>query len=115
MPVSSFMSVDLPAPFSPTRARTSPLRRSSRIPDRAFTPGNVLVTPSACSSRSASYDPAGDSFAGTGTVALLSGDLARLGNRVHMKTISDRNRMGTGPVNPHRHRYEIVIKRLWRI
>src|SRR5665811_685110 len=42
-----------------------------------------------------------------------SGDLARLGNRLLTKSISDRKRMGTGPVNPHRHRYEIVIKRLW--
>ena len=44
------MSVDLPAPFSPTSASTSPWRSSRRTSSSACTPGNPLLTPS--SSRS---------------------------------------------------------------
>src|SRR6187431_258843 len=40
-----FMRVDLPAPFSPSRACTSPLRRSKSTPSFATTPGNRLVMP----------------------------------------------------------------------
>ena len=40
------MSVDLPAPFSPTRAWTSPARRSKRQSRRACTPGKSLLMPS---------------------------------------------------------------------
>src|SRR5260370_23484569 len=35
--------VDLPAPFSPTRAWISPWLRSKLTPSRALTPGKVLV------------------------------------------------------------------------
>src|SRR5918994_2192470 len=40
------MSVDLPAPFSPIRAWTSPRRSSSVTSSLATTPGNRLVIPS---------------------------------------------------------------------
>ena len=45
IPVSTFMSVDLPAPFSPQRPKTSPGRRSRSTSDSAFTPGNVFEIP----------------------------------------------------------------------
>src|SRR5918994_4366129 len=41
-----FISVDLPAPFSPSRACTSPLCRSRSIRSFARTPGNCFVMPS---------------------------------------------------------------------
>src|SRR2546421_6676534 len=50
MPESSFMSVDLPAPFSPTSASTSPRRSSMCMSCSARTPGKLLPTPLACSS-----------------------------------------------------------------
>src|SRR5262245_26818354 len=40
-----FISVDLPAPFSPRRACTSPGRRSRSMWSLARTPGNCLVIP----------------------------------------------------------------------
>src|SRR3981189_3711557 len=40
-----FISVDLPAPFSPRSACTSPLRRSKFTWSLASTPGNRLVIP----------------------------------------------------------------------
>src|SRR5579864_1589525 len=40
-----FISVDLPAPFSPRRACTSPRRTSNEIPSFATTPGNSLRIP----------------------------------------------------------------------
>src|SRR2546427_1333015 len=46
------MSVDLPAPFSPTSAWTSPRRRSKRQPRSAWTPGKSLLIPSISTSRS---------------------------------------------------------------
>ncbi len=36
------MSVDLPAPFSPSKACTSPRRTSNETPSLATTPGNSL-------------------------------------------------------------------------
>src|SRR5882724_627900 len=42
-PASTFMRVDLPAPFSPIRACTSPATRSNRQSSRARTPGKVLL------------------------------------------------------------------------
>src|SRR6478736_2609967 len=42
-PDSTFMRVDLPAPFSPQIAWISPARTSRSTSERAFTPGNVLV------------------------------------------------------------------------
>src|SRR5688572_28876719 len=39
------MSVDLPAPFSPTRAWISPGRRSNETSSSARTPGKVFVMP----------------------------------------------------------------------
>ncbi len=42
-PVRMFISVDLPAPFLPTRAWISPSRTSKETPSRARTPGNVLM------------------------------------------------------------------------
>src|SRR4051794_3430177 len=43
-PAATAMSVDLPAPFSPTSAWTSPSTTSRPTPLRATTPGNVLTT-----------------------------------------------------------------------
>src|SRR5882757_1031662 len=43
MPVRMFMSVDLPAPFSPSSAWISPMRRSRSMASLATRPGNVLV------------------------------------------------------------------------
>src|SRR6266498_1865320 len=40
-----FISVDLPAPFSPSNACTSPLRRSKSTWSFASTPGNRFVIP----------------------------------------------------------------------
>src|SRR4051812_16424810 len=39
------MRVDLPEPFWPTSAWTSPLRTSKSTPSSAFVPGNVLLRP----------------------------------------------------------------------
>src|SRR5262245_48067379 len=44
MPAKIFMSVDLPAPFSPTTARTAPARTSSETRSNARTPGKLLLT-----------------------------------------------------------------------
>src|SRR5579875_4039469 len=41
-PVMTLMSVDLPAPFSPTSAWTSPARRSNETPFSAWTPAKDL-------------------------------------------------------------------------
>jgi hypothetical protein len=38
-PPSTFISVDLPAPFSPTSPTTSPGPMASDTPSSAFTPG----------------------------------------------------------------------------
>src|ERR1700722_16233653 len=46
------MSVDLPAPFSPTKALTSPDRISKSTSFRAITPGNDLDMPRATSTGS---------------------------------------------------------------
>src|SRR5687768_12668971 len=45
MPVSTLISVDLPAPFSPTRAWISPGRRVKSTSLSARTPAKVFVTP----------------------------------------------------------------------
>src|SRR6266568_909053 len=42
-PARILISVDLPAPFSPTRAWISPRLRSTLTPSRALTPGKDLV------------------------------------------------------------------------
>ncbi len=41
--VEIFMSVDLPAPFSPTRASTSPSATEKPTSSSALTPGNDLL------------------------------------------------------------------------
>src|SRR6476660_115798 len=46
-PARMFMSVDLPAPFSPSRAWTSPARASKSTWSLARTPGKDLTTPTA--------------------------------------------------------------------
>ena len=43
-PESTLISVDLPAPFWPSRQCTSPARTSNWTPSRARTPGKVLTT-----------------------------------------------------------------------
>ena len=45
VPVATFMSVDLPAPFSPSRACTSPGSTSSETSVRAATPPKLLEMP----------------------------------------------------------------------
>src|SRR3954453_7046190 len=49
MPARIRTSVDLPAPFSPSRACTSPGSSSSRTSSRASTPGNCLQIPATSS------------------------------------------------------------------
>ena len=44
-PVSTFISVDFPAPFSPIRACISPFLSVKSTPLNAFTPGKVLLIP----------------------------------------------------------------------
>src|SRR5947208_3310040 len=51
-PARIFMSVDLPAPFSPTSAWISPRRSSKRQLRSAWTPGKSLLIPSISTSRS---------------------------------------------------------------
>src|ERR687895_2944608 len=60
-----FMRVDLPAPFSPRRAWTSPLRRSKLTSSFATTPGNLFVIPRSSRSVSSAIAP-GDRGAGRG-------------------------------------------------
>src|SRR5438552_476759 len=55
------MSVDLPAPFSPTTASTSPACRRSDTPSRAWTPGKDL--------RIASTSRRGERLVTVGTVS----------------------------------------------
>src|SRR5580765_7419000 len=55
-----FISVDLPAPFSPSSACTSPSSRSKLTLSLASTPGNCLVIP--MSARTVPSDIGGDSF-----------------------------------------------------
>src|SRR5258706_14316364 len=45
MPVRMFIKVDLPAPFSPSKAWTSPGRTSRSMASLATRPGNSLVIP----------------------------------------------------------------------
>ena len=52
------MSVDLPAPFSPSSACTSPSRRSRSIASLAMNAPNRFVIPRSSSARSA-LEPAG--------------------------------------------------------
>src|SRR3954454_20172467 len=49
-PASTLISVDLPAPFWPSRQWTSPGRTSSSTPSSARTPGKVLTMPVSVSS-----------------------------------------------------------------
>src|SRR3990170_2621851 len=49
-PARTLMSVDLPAPFWPSSAWTSPDRTSRSTPSRARTPGNTLTMPDIASS-----------------------------------------------------------------
>src|SRR4051794_27832155 len=69
-PVSTLMSVDLPAPFCPIRACTSPRATSNRASRNAGTPRNCLLMPcmeSRSSGRSATDGP---SFLGRTTVPM---------------------------------------------
>ena len=60
MPVSTFTVVDLPAPFSPTSAVTSPACNDSDTSESARTPGNVFVTPVIVSTGGRGARPGGD-------------------------------------------------------
>src|SRR6476646_4192451 len=53
-PVSTLISVDFPAPFSPTRACTSPAWSSRDTASSAVTPAKCFVTPTAA--RTGSFD-----------------------------------------------------------
>src|SRR5678816_3538777 len=48
-PVKTLINVDFPAPFSPTKACTSPLRSSNEASRKACTPAKDFVTCSALS------------------------------------------------------------------
>src|ERR1700756_3305072 len=61
MPVRMFIRVDLPAPFSPSRACTSPGRTSRSIASLATRPGNSLVMRT-----SSTFGPAAPAAAGAG-------------------------------------------------
>jgi hypothetical protein len=64
-PKITFISVDLPAPFSPSRQWTSPRRSVRSIASLASTPGKRLVTPRASRTTSAtSASSGGESVAG---------------------------------------------------
>src|SRR5450756_184069 len=47
-PVNALMRVDLPAPFSPMSAWTSPERNEKSTLSSASTPGNLMVIPLIC-------------------------------------------------------------------
>src|SRR6266568_1166422 len=53
-----FISVDLPAPFSPSSAWTSPWRRSKSTLSFASTPGNRFVIPRSSSRGASAMGPA---------------------------------------------------------
>src|SRR4026208_1146490 len=75
-----FISVDLPAPFSPSRAWTSPPRRSKSTWSLATTPGTCFVIPRGSRTVEGSTATAGDSREAAGGALLeRSGrlDLAR--------------------------------------
>src|SRR5712672_2972280 len=48
-PAATFISDDLPAPFSPNRAWTSPVRTVKAAPSRAMAPSNDFRMPVSCS------------------------------------------------------------------
>ena len=60
-PVMTLISVDLPAPFSPIRAWTSPARRVKSTSWSARTPGNDLVTPETARTSVPGVAPSGGS------------------------------------------------------
>src|ERR1700759_751665 len=70
-----FISVDLPAPFSPTRPWISPSRSEKSTARKAVTPPNVLVTPD-------SSNKAGR--LGVGTVGSGTGDQIRKWSSIHI-------------------------------
>src|SRR5262245_44439591 len=57
-PVSTLISVDLPAPFCPMSAWTSPARRHRLTSSSARTPGKLRPMPRACSTHAGSGDMA---------------------------------------------------------
>src|ERR1041384_1428605 len=71
MPVSTLMSVDLPAPFSPTRAWIEPRWRVKSTPSSALTPANAFVTPATSMTGSVGI---GELLRGVGGVVLVVGD-----------------------------------------
>ena len=58
-PASTLISVDLPAPFCPSRQCTSPARTSRSTPSSARTPGNVFTMPRISSRRRELVDRCG--------------------------------------------------------
>src|SRR4051812_35297066 len=78
MPARSLISVDLPAPFSPQRAWTSPACRSKLTSRSATTPGKRLVSPRAARM--------------TGILLQLPGFVKPVGhNRAHQVVLIDRD------------------------
>src|SRR5664279_466795 len=77
MPYRVFISVDLPAPFSPTRACTVPRRTVMLMSELATTPGNRLVIPaSATAGGPASTSSGGLASLVIGPASEASGDHA---------------------------------------
>src|SRR5689334_7263814 len=59
MPYRIFIRVDLPAPFSPTIACTSPEATSTFTSSLASTPGNRFVIPRSSTAAASGIDPPG--------------------------------------------------------
>src|SRR5690242_3715130 len=58
-PEATLIRVDLPDPFSPTRACTSPGAQSKSTSLSAFTPGNDFDTPASTTAGSVAREPRG--------------------------------------------------------
>src|SRR5262245_38924434 len=109
MPASSFINVDLPAPFSPTSASTSPCRRSIPTSDSACTPGNLLLACSICNSGGAAITApprAGGADTGGPTAPALDVDVAaqmhpdsQLGEECGLRPQRVVGRLRVGPVD----------------
>src|SRR3989442_3102675 len=88
-----FISVDLPAPFSPSSACTSPSRRSKSTWSLARTPGNRFVMPLSSSAAGAS-SIAGDSKQSSETTrAGLFGPPSRTASGAGLAARYDRRRL----------------------
>src|SRR3954468_399161 len=96
-----FASVDLPAPFSPTSACTSPAASSRSTPRSARTPANALTTPPAETAAEGRSPPAAVSRSVT-SVLVLGLPLADVRLRQHPgpDRLRDERRVSR-PERPH--------------